>query len=313
MKRIEKRIRKMLIGFAASILLLVVQNVNAQMGSPFSVSYGYFPYAKLANPNTEPINGERNFEQDLELQINVFTIEAAYPIVLTPERTMLVTGVAYDRLDINYKNWNTVQGGASKITQAQSIELNLMLMHRFSENWSMLAFVTPGLASDFEGKLTMDDFSYETAAVLIYKFSDYFSLGGGAAYSKQFGDPSPIPIISFEWNNGSNLKANAILPISMEFWYIMSKSIELGIVLNGDGNQYHGDPDIYGTDNPQLRYSLLTLGPAALIKLTSWLNMRINGGYTLLRRFEFFDGDTEAASYDLNNVPFAKVGFELAM
>lgn len=313
MKRIKKRMCKMFIGFAASILLLFAQNVNAQMGPTFTLSYGYFPYAKLSNPNTEPINGERNFEQDLELQINAFNVQASYPIVLTPERTMLVTGVAYDRLDINYKNWNTVQGGASKITQAQSIELNLMLMHWFSENWSMLAFVTPGLASDFEGELTMDDFSYEAAAVLIYKFSDYFSLGGGAAYSKQFGEPYPIPIIAFEWNNGSNLKANAILPINMELWYIMSTSIEMGIVLAGDGNQYHGDPDIYGTDNPQLRYSLLTLGPAALFKLTGWLNMRINTGYTLLRRFEFFDGDAKAASYDLNNVPFAKVGFELAM
>ncbi|MFC2133754.1 DUF6268 family outer membrane beta-barrel protein [Bacteroidota bacterium] len=313
MKRSKSTISKLTVGLISIILLLIAQNVNAQMGSPFSVGYTYFPYANLANPNTEPINGERNFEQDLEIKLAAFRIQAAYPFVLTPEKTLFITGIAYDRLDISYKNWNTVQGGSNKITQAQSIELNLMLMHQLSPSWSLLAFVTPGLASDFEGKLAWEDFSYEGAIVFIHKFSDYFSLGGGFAYSRQFGEPYPLPVIALEWNNGSNLKASAILPVSMELWYLMSNSIELGLVFAGDGNQYHGDPNSYEPDNPQLRYSLLTLGPAALIKLTNWLNMRIDGGFTLLRRFEFFDGDNEEASLDLKNVGFVKVGFELAM
>ena len=57
-----------------------------------------------------------------------------------------------------------------------------------------------------------------------------------------------------------SLSWNAILPVSSEFWYQSSEKLQLGLVLGLDGNDYHGDPDIFSATDPQLRYSVVTLG-----------------------------------------------------
>ena len=43
--------------------------VHAQPKPSFSVAYDTYPYSKLTNPGTDLVNGQRNFEQDLEIRV----------------------------------------------------------------------------------------------------------------------------------------------------------------------------------------------------------------------------------------------------
>lgn len=296
------------------ILFLDIEILSAQMGPSLSLSYDFYPYTGLLNPNTEPINGDRNFEQDLEIRIATLNVRANYPVVLKQNRTYLINELLFDRFDLDYTKWNKEQaGGGPKPEHVYAIKYSLMLRHILSQKWYYMAFIVPGLASDFKGKLTFDDFSFEAAVVFVRQFSSNTGLGFGLAYSRFFGEPFPMPVLALEWNNGSNLKSSIILPVSLELWYAMSNIIELGFVGGVQGNQYHGDPELYGVGNPQMRYSVTTLGPAVNIGLGKLVKIRFDAGINLFRRFEFYNDDEKVRSYNLKNAGFVRIGLKIGV
>lgn len=294
--------------FLSLILIIsIVQICNAQIQGPsFSASYDFYPYSNLKEPDPG------TFQDELQIRVATIKIKAAYPNLVS-QRTFLMHEILYDRFDMDYVNWDEIQGGR-EIPHGHAVKYNLMIMHTFSDKWSLLAFITPGLASDFAAKLSKDDFTIETAIVFIYKFSPKFSLGAGLAYSRQLGEPLPLPVLALDWNNGTNMRARAILPANLEVWYMMSPRFELGLVLNGDGNEYHGDPGRYGGDNPKMKYSVFTMGPSLKYRLNESWSILIDGGYTFQRRFEFTNefGSTEVEEIlDLENAAYVRIGFQL--
>ena len=80
-------------------------------------------------------------------------------------------------------------------------------------------------------------------------------------------------------------------------------------ILSVDGNQYHGDPDIYGVDVPYLRYSVGTIGPSLRAMVGPGIGLQVDSGFSFQRRFEFFDGDDEEnlSDYSLKNSAFLRV------
>ena len=76
------------------------------------------------------------------------------------------------------------------------------------------------------------------------------------------------------------------------------------------GGQYHGSPERYAAGNPQMRYSVATVGPSVKLHLSKGLHFTVDGGVTVLRRFEFFDGDTKKNSLDLKDGGFVKAGIQ---
>lgn len=66
-----------------------------------------------------------------------------------------------------------------------------------------------------------------------------------------------------------------------------------------------------GVDNPQMRYSLLKAGPHGVVHLKPWLHLRVHGEIALGRRFEFYDGLDEEASYNLDSVRNMTVRLEM--
>jgi len=69
------------------------------------------------------------------------------------------------------------------------------------------------------------------------------------------------------------------------------------------GNSFHGDPDRYGLDNPQLNYSTVVSDLGVRYFILPFLHVTLHGGYTLFRRFEFSDGRDTAVGgkFDLTN------------
>lgn len=165
----------------------------------------------------------------------------------------------------------------------------------------------PGMASDLHGKISRDDFNLQAAAIAIRHFSPKLSIGFGAAYSTQFGEGYPLPVLALEWNNGSNMKLSAVVPTNIEFWYLASKKIGLGLSLKVEGNEYHGDPKIYGVEDPRMKYSTVMLSPTVKYYFTKSLQFNISGGYIGLHRFEFYDGDDKKETYDLKPSSFVRL------
>ncbi len=278
--------------------------VDAQPGPSFSVSYDFFPYQKFDDPDSAALEG-------VEVQVTALNLEASYPLVFSQGRTVLVNQIFYQLREIDYRNWGAELGEEPHLKRLHAVKYTLTLRHVLSQKWYLLTLTTPGLASDFEADITGDDFTYEAAVVFVRQFSERWALGFGAAYSNQFGEPLPLPVLAFEWNNGSNLRANGIVPVNLEFWYLPRPNLELGLVLKADGNRYHGDPDIYGVDNPLGIYSALTVGPSARIHLSKAMHLNVEGGFIPFHRFEFYDGDKEASDYSLRPGAYLRAGIQI--
>ena len=278
---------------------------QAQSGPSLSVSYDLMPYQDFDNPIIDTVMGtDTTFLDNPQMQLRKLRASLSYPIIFSEGRTVLVNDFSYQLMEFRYRQF------VYPLERLHSASYTLMLQHRLSEKWSLWALSTPSLASDLEAEVSEDDFNFQAAVIFIHHFSGRFSLGFGVAYSTQFGSAEPIPLLGFDWNNGRNLMAKAILPVSLEFWYRPSQKLDLGLLVSGDGNNFQGDPDIYEVVNPELRYTMLTVGPAARISLSKHIRLNIEGGIIGLHRFEFFDGDNEAASFDLKPSHYVRVGLQ---
>lgn len=288
-----------------SLLIGTPAILKAQPGLSFSFSYDFLPYQDFKDPVVDTVTGtDTTFFTDPQARLRKFRASLSYPVVFSKGRTVLVNDLSYQLIQFDYHNLET------PVEKAHSASYTLMLQHRLSQKWSVWALATPSMASDLEAEISEDDFNFQAAIIFIRHFSERLSLGIGAAYSTQFGSAEPIPILALDWNNGKNLMAKAILPVSLEFWYRPGRRVDLGLLLSGDGNNYHGDPALYLVANPELRYTMLTIGPAAKITLPKKVRLNVEVGIIGLHRFEFYNGDNEVASYDLEPSPYVRVGLQ---
>ena len=293
---------------SSTVLFTLFAGISGSYAQPspsISGSYEFFPFSKLTDPDPG------TFEQDLEVRVATFYTEFSAPAVFSEGRTVLVNTLSYHSFDLDYKNWDDLQGG-SKIENAKGIEYSLTLVRQFSEKWNLTAVVTPGLHSDFNDGISNDDFNVSSAVIFGRQISQNFSLGFGAAYSFKFGEAFPIPLLTLQWTSGSSSRVDLLLPVQAELWYLPSRKLELGLAARIGGNQYHGDPARFSVKNPQMRYSIGTVGPS-LKFLLKGIHLTVDGGVTLLRRFEFFDGKVEQNSLDLENSGFVRAGIKLLL
>jgi hypothetical protein len=295
---------RVLLPFLVLCLFLVGESndVLAQQAIGVSSSYEYFPYAELADPGEDA--------EGLEIQTSSWSVGATFPFAFADGKIVLLNQFNYKRVDYSFRN---VPEAGIDIEQAQSIEYTAFLIDSLSQRWKLVAAVTPGIASDFEGEISGDDFTLQAMFGFIRRYSENLSLGAGVAYVRDFGDPIPLPFVYFDWSNGSNFSATGIVPQNVDLSYKLNPKIDLGLSLRIRGNRYHGDPDIYAVDNPQMEYSEGTVSPMVQIHFLEWVHLTIEGGYAFYRNFEFLDGDKTHASYDLKETGYLRAGLVLGM
>jgi hypothetical protein len=79
------------------------------------------------------------------------------------------------------------------------LDLSLSLVYKPENSpWSGFLSAGPGISGD-GSNLTSDDILYVAIAGIGYKFSERFTLLGGAYFSQDFGEPRLIPAPGFMW------------------------------------------------------------------------------------------------------------------
>ena len=99
-----------------------------------------------------------------------------------------------------------------------------------------------------------------------------------------------------------------ILPVSSEFCYVHSERVHLGLLLSVGGNKYQGDPDLFAVDDPEMRYSVVTIGPSARLAVSRGFFFQVDVGVTGYHRFEFYDGSDKISTFNLRPSPFLRAG-----
>lgn len=151
----------------------------------------------------------------------------------------------------------------------------------------MLSFGYHGEASDwgFDAIRLHGGVLYDTA------YGEHSRIGGGIFYAADFGTPLPLPMLFYQYE-GERYKFDIMPPARMFGWMKFPEAkTEAGLGLSVRGDQYHVNE---GTTLPvnKIKYSALTIGPAARWRPTEAISLSLDAGYSLYNRFEAFSGDT---------------------
>lgn len=289
-------------------VLIIAANppVQAQPGPTVSISYDFLPYQGIDEP-IEMQDG--SMVDDAEVKLSKFRTAFTYPVIFSQGTTILLNEISYQQIRFDYRNTTSL------LERLHSVGYTLTMLHHMSEKWSILAMGKASLASDFEVDISIDDFSFQTAVALNRHFCQRFSIGLGAAYSAQFGSAVPMPLLILDWNNGAKWSAKAILPSSLEFWYSHSQRIDLGLLVTGDGDNFRFDPGSYRdtSPEPELRYTMMTVGLATKLAISKRICLNIETGIISLHRFEFYSGDEEIVSNDLVPSQYVRLGLQAGL
>jgi|GEM_PF-1615240 len=264
-----------------------------------------------------------------DVQVSTYAARANLPIPLG-NSTLLVPGLGYrlDSLSFNH------QEPDERNLRLHALEVPITVLHLLSSEWTLLANLSPSLASDevgFESKALRAS----GLAVASYSFRDEFVLGGGVAASLDFGSLLPIPVVFVDWKPHPAVTVDALLPLQLDAKVALGGRFEVGVHADIDGNSYYiGDSDVRDrwpcspeTDDPgtdddesladesrcvqQLAYSTATGGVVVSARLVGSVWLSLYTGYTFARRFEETnsDGDqVDGGDQTLPNDFFARAG-----
>ncbi len=107
------------------------------LAAQVSASIDVFPYQQFSDP-------EAGLEES-ELFSSAIRLEISFQFVLAEDRTQLDVGLSYERREFSYRHFPS---GDPDIEDIHAGGIPVTLQHMFSEKWSVMATVNPGLASD---------------------------------------------------------------------------------------------------------------------------------------------------------------------
>ena len=111
--------------------------------------------------------------------------------------TRVSLSLGYNLTEIDFNGFAGLGAETLHTLQAQA---SLFWRPEQSRWWGM-AFVTPGVGTDFQG-LSFDDFEFAALGLLGYRYTDSFTLAGGFFAQYGAGEGRVMPAIGFIWQPG---------------------------------------------------------------------------------------------------------------
>jgi len=250
----------------------------------------------------------KNTEDNQETKFQEFGAFVNFPKKLKNNKTVLINGFGYGFVETTIKDPLFLFNESDK--KLQQLYYQLTLLHQWNEKWNVALNLKPTLASDFERKLSADDFIFQGAVVATRKLSSSFKLGGGLAYSARLGSPRFIPVVNLRYKK-SRHEINALLPINAKYSYsiLPNEKLQLGLqyALNGANFNVHSD------DNriDKINYSRANFGVVTQYQLTNMLRFEAFGGLSAGRSYSVIDNDNKTYDFDSESAPFFSIGIVL--
>ncbi|MFH1071603.1 MAG: DUF6268 family outer membrane beta-barrel protein [Candidatus Glassbacteria bacterium] len=278
---------------------------RAQAFSPFAFSYEVLPYENLINPPGG------TFLEVAKIQAQKLQASLTFPLKFAREEGLFIgTGVVYERIDLDYEYWNQAAVWPVRIGTLHSVGLPVSLRGRLGENWSLRGYVVPSLESDFESHISRNDFSVQGEFVVQRSYGRGLTLGIGGLYTRDLGRPFPLPAIAIEWRRG-RWSASGLLPVRSQINYDVMQELSFGGNFRISGSQYHGDPEIYGVAEPEIRYRDITLGGIVTLNAGGGSRLELESGLAFSRRSRLYDNGTLVSNLDLKDTMYTRIGIRL--
>ncbi len=205
--------------------------------------------------------------------------------------------------------WFDYSGGGDLLPEElHETVLEVGLGWRPGGNLSYLAWVSPGLYSDFED-LSFDDVAATGVAAALWKPSEDFELQFGVRFST-VGEYPVLPIAGIRWRFADRWELNLTAPQPEIIW-LASDTLKLslgGSIRGGsfrlaeDFGTQRGRPDL---DNEWIGFREFRTFAASEFTFRKTLRLRTEAGLLIGREFEFIEDEEEI---EIDNSFYASVG-----
>jgi len=283
------KVYKSLIHLSLIVLILfVVLPLNGQTQGEDSLKYERlvkFPllsvrYFNYSNSDFDTPNGVG------QIHMGEFNTNFQFAIPLKEKKAYLINRLNFTKFDFDAK----VENVTTVPKTFYSLGYTLGVMNVLSNNWKILATVTPTLASDFEEKLSAEDLIIQSAVIATKRSGPYFEYGFGAAYSTRFGREMYIPLASMTYKKG-RWGLFMLLPAYVSQYYHFNNS-RIGLTLSTFGNVYNYSNEVSDQyDLDKMGYTRINIGPEYRTKLFGDVHLGLSTGVTVRNKLESINGN----------------------
>jgi hypothetical protein len=278
----------------AAIVFMTKHNTYSQDFELAGVRYINYPRSR--------VNNQANSEFAVQEAGAFFNI----PVVFKDKKTVLVNGLSYAAVNVNFQA--TTMPNVPPSTTLQALTYRLMLLHQTKTNWSLAGVFEPTLASDFKSTLSRDDLVVQSMVLAIKQLNKNFHLGAGLAYTTRFGNPMVVPLLPIRFKSGRH-RINAMLPIRLLYAYELYAGLDIGLkaVVNGASFNVTG----YSTTNVEINkinYTRANLGPVIYYRPRKFVTIEITGGLNTNRNLQIVDVYNRSLNNTTSTEGFINIG-----
>ncbi len=188
----------------------------------------------------------------------------------------------YSGLDYIYVNSIT----DSNITERyynnryKAFTFNVGMITAFKNKWSLLAILSPTVASDFKESLGNDDVMLGISAIITKRYNTYFEYGIGFSLNTRFKYEMYLPLLSLQYKKNHH-ELSTLLPLQFSTYYCF-KRYKLGFEGRLFENFYNADDQLAKSINmDKFGFSKVNFGPKLQVQLHHALYFNMAGGITV--------------------------------
>jgi len=258
--------------------------------------------------------GSGNAKDNNEVSFNKVTAKGTLYRKITKKGALYFQNVSYSSINIKYSDNLPI---ANELEHFQSIGYSLGASLPMKNNWRITGVFMPTLASNFEGSLKLSDLRI-LGIVFLGKHinqSKSLYLNFGAMYSNTFGGTQALPYFSLAWNMNEKFKFELGFPTT-GVTYKVSEKLSFGskLFISGDNLTLGDDITAEGSSTAidNIRISNFGWGLDLKKKFSKHLTVKLAGGYTFSRKFEFNDGSEVVRDFKLANNFYTNIGLSIS-
>jgi len=258
--------------------------------------------------------GSGNAEDNNEVSFNKVTARGTLYRKMTKKGALYFQNVSYSSINIDYSDNLPI---ATELEHFQSIGYSIGASLPMKNDWRVTGVFMPTLASNFEGSLKLSDLRI-LGIVFFGKYinqSKSLYLNVGAMYSNTFGGTQALPYFSLSWFKTDKLKFELGFPTT-GVTYKVSEKLSFGskLFISGDNLTLGDDITAEGSSTAidNIRISNFGWGLDLKKKFSEHLTVKLAGGYTFSRKFEFNDGSKIIRDFKLDNNFYTNIGLSIS-
>lgn len=282
--------------FVFIFVALIGSNVSAQDLRLGGIEYNYYPQVAL-----------RDGADGFNISFQEFGGFFAVPRVLKNDNFILINGLSYGFVQSKLED---TQRGTVATNSYHRISYSLSTLYRGIDDWIFMARVAPSLVSDFENKLSDDDFIVFGSLMATKKINEKVKFGGGIAYTSRLGKPLLLPLLQFSYKSERH-SFNAFLPAMIQYHYTFGESekFKAGFKVVPNGSNFNADQDHFAQVTvDKLNYVRINMGPEVSYMVTDILRLELSGGLSARRTYTYYGQEGSAYDYSSENGAFISVG-----